>query len=450
MSKKTFFSIIFVAFAAFLLFGFSESALAAKGIIITKPAGAGSAGKITVSDLGITDVGTLPSSRWYFFKEWGRGFERVFTFNSVKKAELELRITNEKAAEALKVQEEKPDDAEALATALKNYTSAAERLQTRFIKIRDTDNSPDDFGKLFEKLNEQTLKHAILFNQLAERWNTDPYTEDAGVVNPRGARDNHLQGAVDIVQKKIQDVVLTAAQKDKNIEQKAADQIARADVAIRELEFELAEFAINDDGVSNPTKRERTGPVGFDEAPARISTNMTIERQTPKRDFGDRMKAGLETAGGMLANGKTAFADGKFGEAFGQARSAEVLARNGLRIINNNVEKLIREGADADAPRIEDANSAMPIVPGTGKAGEKIVPEAEKRVFPETNNRVFPETNNRTACDDQQAPGCLRGQILECHLGKWVCIGPATGEGQILNPTESPSTNSNLLPAAGM
>lgn len=46
-----------------------------------------------------------------------------------------------------------------------------------------------------------------------------------------------------------------------------------------------------------------TGPIRIDSTPARISTNMSIERQTPKRDFGDRMKAGLETAGGMLQNG---------------------------------------------------------------------------------------------------------------------------------------------------
>ncbi len=44
-------------------------------------------------------------------------------------------------------------------------------------------------------------------------------------------------------------------------------------------------------------------PTRIDSTPARLSTNMTIERQTPKRDFGDRMKAGLETAGGVLANG---------------------------------------------------------------------------------------------------------------------------------------------------
>ena len=33
----------------------------------------------------------------------------------------------------------------------------------------------------------------------------------------------------------------------------------------------------------------------------------------------------------------------------------------------------------------------------------------------------------------------MRGEILEYHDGKWVCIGPATGGKQILNPTGSPS-----------
>lgn len=46
-----------------------------------------------------------------------------------------------------------------------------------------------------------------------------------------------------------------------------------------------------------------SGPIRIDNTPARLSTNMSIERQTPKLDFGDRMKAGLQTAGGMLQNG---------------------------------------------------------------------------------------------------------------------------------------------------
>jgi hypothetical protein len=41
----------------------------------------------------------------------------------------------------------------------------------------------------------------------------------------------------------------------------------------------------------------------IDQTPMRISNNVTIARQTPKMDFGDRMKAGLDTAAGVVANG---------------------------------------------------------------------------------------------------------------------------------------------------
>src|SRR4051794_30212164 len=41
----------------------------------------------------------------------------------------------------------------------------------------------------------------------------------------------------------------------------------------------------------------------IDPTPLRISNNLTIQRQTPKTDFGDRMKAGLDTAMGVVANG---------------------------------------------------------------------------------------------------------------------------------------------------
>jgi hypothetical protein len=41
----------------------------------------------------------------------------------------------------------------------------------------------------------------------------------------------------------------------------------------------------------------------IDPTPARISTNLSIERQTPKTDFGTRVKAGIDTAAGAVANG---------------------------------------------------------------------------------------------------------------------------------------------------
>lgn len=41
----------------------------------------------------------------------------------------------------------------------------------------------------------------------------------------------------------------------------------------------------------------------IDPTPVRISTNLTIDRQTPKSDFGDRVKAGLDTGAAAVANG---------------------------------------------------------------------------------------------------------------------------------------------------
>ena len=75
--------------------------------------------EITITvDLGIEDPGTLPTSPFYFLKEWRRGLKLLFTFDRVKKAELELEISNEKAAEAKKVEEENPDNIEAIKRAI--------------------------------------------------------------------------------------------------------------------------------------------------------------------------------------------------------------------------------------------------------------------------------------------------------------------------------------------
>jgi hypothetical protein len=41
----------------------------------------------------------------------------------------------------------------------------------------------------------------------------------------------------------------------------------------------------------------------IDQTPVRLSTNLSIDRQTAKRDFGDRVKVGIDQAAGAIANG---------------------------------------------------------------------------------------------------------------------------------------------------
>ncbi len=46
-----------------------------------------------------------------------------------------------------------------------------------------------------------------------------------------------------------------------------------------------------------------SGANRINQTPVRISTNISVERQTAKSDFGDRIQAGLSQAAGVLANG---------------------------------------------------------------------------------------------------------------------------------------------------
>jgi hypothetical protein len=140
------------------------------------------------------------------------------------------------------------------------------------------------------------------------------------------------------------------------------------------------------------------------------------------------MKAGLETAGGILANAKQAFAEGKFGEAFGHARSAEVSARGTLRMfLDKNANKNESGTMGADEKGIVPP---MPNVP---------VPLIEKAPEKKPADTVKP-----TACG---AIRCLRYQPVCGTDGKTYSCGEADasscgvkvvyeGECKIAPPTE--------------
>lgn len=98
---------------------------------------------VTLEDLGVSEPGILPTNPFYFIKEWGRGVRSFFTFNRIAKAELELRIANEKAAELKKVQETRPDDIRGLDKAMLNYQKSQVRLRIKFEAIKGTSQNPN-------------------------------------------------------------------------------------------------------------------------------------------------------------------------------------------------------------------------------------------------------------------------------------------------------------------
>lgn len=124
---------------------------------------------VTLEDLEITGPGLLPTSNFYFFKEFVRGLRRAVTFNAVSRAELELKIVNEKAAELKKVSENNNnEDAQGLERAVANYKDNVERLRTRLEALKETSENPN-IDKLLDKLTDRTIKHIQLFEELKNK-----------------------------------------------------------------------------------------------------------------------------------------------------------------------------------------------------------------------------------------------------------------------------------------
>ncbi len=361
---------------------------------------------VTAADLGVENTGILPTNPFYFLKNWRNGIQLIFTFNPVKKAELELKVVDQKAAELQKLQETRPDDEQGIELALQNYQQAQERLKEKLEALKETSQNPN-IEKLLDKLADRVVKHEKLMDELAAKFEGK----------------DQIQNSISGIKEKIEEVAVTASKKDevakfvskleralieskggelKNIRsveildrlgQKAPEELRQSLEKLRQ-DF-IAEFqkdldaylkgvtsAVAQQGIvslpGDPARRslilkeiketakgravevldgvkknldkvvseeknivlkateqikvaeERIGQL--DSALTRATTTATIVRDSIKT-----LLSGVKEA---LAKAKAAFADKKYGEAFGQAQSAEVRARNALKMLEEKKPEL--------------------------------------------------------------------------------------------------------------
>ena len=125
--------------------------------------------EITAKSLGVENTGILPSSPFYFVKELGRRIKKTFTFNPVKKAELELQYTNERAAEIKKMEEITPSNIEAITKATANYEKNVEQLKNRLEQLKETSDNLN-VDKLLNNLVDRSLQHQQLFKDLIAKF----------------------------------------------------------------------------------------------------------------------------------------------------------------------------------------------------------------------------------------------------------------------------------------
>lgn len=150
--------------------------------------------QISAQDLGVSNPTLLPDNPLYFLKEWTRKIRVVFTFNEVKKAELESKFSNEKLLELRKMAENKVAP-EKIKKATENYQNAIDKIKERADKIKDTAENNSEVNKFLEKFtNQQVLQEKIL-----QKLQTQ--VPEAVFEKIKEAREQHLERFKDVMTK---------------------------------------------------------------------------------------------------------------------------------------------------------------------------------------------------------------------------------------------------------
>lgn len=123
---------------------------------------------ITAESLNIEEPTLLPSSPFYFLKNWGREVQSFFTFNEVKKAELRERFANEKIIELKKITEEEAGS-EIIEKAAENYKKEIENIKNITENIKETAQENNEVGKFLDKFIQQQTLHQTILQKLEEQ-----------------------------------------------------------------------------------------------------------------------------------------------------------------------------------------------------------------------------------------------------------------------------------------
>ncbi len=393
---------------------------------------------VSTAELGVENPGILPTNPFYFFKELGRTIQRVFTFNSTSRATLELDIANIKLAELKKVQEVSGDDHAAILDAIENYQAAQTRLRARFEALRETSKNPE-VDKLLSKLAEQTIKHEKVFDELTTRFEDSQEIKDlaedakenieesvaaagdnedpAGLVakfeqallEGEGGELKHIRSLeiIDRIQSKSSDNVRAAFEKlrgglGKQLEKDLTDVLNKNGVEgvgeeIEGLPGDYVRRSVILQEIQGQADRRVSDAIGkvyssfevlikneedlTQRAKEQIDhTTKVIEEVkkalTERKDTTGVAVSLIKEAEAHLREAGSALSNGKAGEAFGQARSAEVLARNAIRLLG--------EKNTTDAGELEKIFAEFDL---RIKKYETLL--TERKMTPENNPKVY-------------------------------------------------------------
>ena len=112
-----------------------------------------------------TESNILPNNPFYFFKDLGRNIQDFLTLNPSDKAQLRLKIADEKLAEVEKLAEEDPNNPN-YEKYLKGYEKAVEKFEQKANILNENSSKKEE---ILDKITSKILDHEQRLEQLKER-----------------------------------------------------------------------------------------------------------------------------------------------------------------------------------------------------------------------------------------------------------------------------------------
>lgn len=228
--------------------------------------------EVTTTDVGIQNPGILPTSPFYFLKNWGRSIKRLITIDPVKKAELELDIANQQAAEIKKMEEVSPDRIASITKATQKYQDNMDRLKNKIEALKEDGKNPN-IDKLIEKLADRSAKHQQLFEEMKNKFEDKP----------------EMKARFEAMKDKAKEAVSKIPEK--------LDRKETVEKMIKEVEAMIA----------------------------KVETQLAAVTDQKLKDLATRQIAEIKA---KIESAKSALSEGKTGEGFGQATAALAQTRN--------------------------------------------------------------------------------------------------------------------------
>ncbi len=115
--------------------------------------------------------GILPTSPFYFLKEWRRGIIRSFVSkDALSEAVYELNVLDEKAAELRKVSELSPENDKAILEALESYKSSQSKLKETLKSIDKNAIKESKKERLVEEIMKRVSEHETYLSSFSKTY----------------------------------------------------------------------------------------------------------------------------------------------------------------------------------------------------------------------------------------------------------------------------------------